>query len=115
MLGPWEEFLRLYSEAHRACLDHTTTDLVFRSLRKRVGAELGGVVKKQRVEEGAGPPVVLLTGISQSISRRLREVNCQFPSAPHLPHTHLFLRLCSSWEELSVTDHGTAPILSPLE
>ncbi|CAI8019609.1 PAX-interacting protein 1 [Geodia barretti] len=73
LLRPWEEFLRLYSEAHRACLDHTTTDLVFRSLRKRVGAELGGVVKKQRVEEGAGPPVVLLTGISQSISRRLRE------------------------------------------
>ena len=87
MLGPWEEFLRLYSEAHRACLDHTTTDLVFRSLRKRVGAELGGVVKKQRVEEGVGPPVVLLTGISQSISRRLREVNAS--SHQH----HIFLTL----------------------
>ena len=78
MLGPWEEFLQRYSESSRSCLDGTTTDLVFRCVRRRgrEGEEVGSAVKRQRVEEErAGPPVVLLTGISQSIARKLREVS----------------------------------------
>ena len=78
--GPWEEFLQKYSEQNGDCLDSVTTDLVFRSVRRkerggRNGEEVGGVAKRQKLEEREGPPVVLLTGISQSIARKLREVD----------------------------------------
>ena len=117
-LGPWEEFLGQYAEAHRACLNQTATDLVFRSVRKRVGAELGGVVKRQRVEEGAGPPVVLLTGISQSIARKLREVN----GSSHHHNIFLALTLSQTVQQLGgvVSDrprdstHLVAPRVSPV-
>ena len=83
MLGPWETFLQSYSEVCGECFDRETSELVFRSVRRRreregreerEGGE-GREVKRQRMEDKReAPPVVMLTGINQSIAKKLKTV-----------------------------------------
>ena len=98
--GPWEAFLQRYSEQYRDCLDGETTELVFRSVKRREregrgrgcegGEEGGGLAKRQRMEVGVereSPPVVMLTGISQSIAKKLKSVR-SLQIAPVPPNRH---------------------------
>ena len=63
--------------------------------------------KRQKIER-SGPPVVLLTGISQSIARKLKEVG----QTEVMFHLVLFsLRPSSCWGVWSVTDRDSVLIL----
>lgn len=63
-------------------MDRETSELVFGSVKRReregkeAGGEEGSLVKRQKVDlQREGCPVVMLTGISQSIAKKLKTVS----------------------------------------
>lgn len=60
-------------------MDRDTSKLVFGCVRRREregGREEGSLVKRQKVDaQREGCPVVMLTGISQSIAKKLKTVS----------------------------------------
>ena len=131
--GPWEAFLQRYAESCGETMDRDTTEQVFGCVRRRgrEGRQDEGEVgpaKRRRLEaEGEGPPVVMLTGISQSIAKKLKTVRAEIqPAALHAHHS-LSLSLLSMspsspspsssssvcrssrvWGEQSLTGRGSA-------
>ena len=90
-LGPWEGFLQSYSKQNEACLDKDITEKVFRSVRRRErekDEDNEMIAKRQKIYEKkeVGPPVILLTGISQSIAKKLREVCLHLSQSYYLFH-----------------------------
>ena len=105
-------FLKRYSEEpFGGSLDHETTERVFRSLQRKGSEGEGegeGEVKRQKIEKRDDPPVVLLTGISQSIAKKLKQVS--YILTQHCRAYILMMvdfRSFSNLEEESLTDQKT--------
>ena len=110
--GPWEAFLQRYAEICGDTMDRDTTEQVFWCVRRR-GREGGqdegevGPAKRRRLEaEGEGPPVVMLTGISQSIAKKLKTVRAHPTSSSACTPQPLCLLLpCADHPEAGGNSH----------